>query len=409
MLNRNNLMCEIPRKRRGAARYVAFAMMLLLSVPLWAQSRIMREGGAWVEETIGTLPSGRNMRIIADVGSVEVETGGQAFRYIIRKRSFAPTQAEARRQFEMLRIQPGREGDYSQLRLALAGSRQVARLSADIILQLPRDLAVIKVDTAGGNIVVQNTSSRLELVTRGGGILVHDAGNSVSARTMGGSIHIENVGGDVMANNGGGPITIGNVRGHAEIHGLGSNINVNSVGSGFVDTDGGCVTINHSGGDLVVKTTGGSLTLGAIEGSVTAETGGGNIRLGSARGLVSATTANGNIELWKLYKGAKAQSNAGTITAEFLGGRGAFKDSYLRTATGDVLVYLNNGLPANVHASSEMTSGRGIRSDFTELHIVTEGGSFGPKAMFAEGALNGGGPQLKVLTTVGQIEFRRAK
>jgi DUF4097 and DUF4098 domain-containing protein YvlB len=401
--------CEIPRKQRGAARYVALAMTLLLSMPLWAQSRILREGGAWVEETIGNLPSGRHMKIVADVGSVEVETGGQAFRYIIRKRSFAPTQAEARRQFDMLRIQPGREGDFTQLRLALAGARQMARVSADIILQLPRDLAVIKVDTAGGNIVVQNTSSRLELVTRGGGILVHDVANSVTARTMGGSIRIENVGGDVLAQNGGGPINIGNVRGRAEIHGAGSNIDVNSIGSGFIDTDGGCVSVNHSGGNLVVKTTGGSLTLGAIEGSLTAETGGGNIRLGSARGLVTATTANGNIELWKLYRGARAQSSAGAITAEFLGGRDAFNDSYLRTATGDVLVYLNNALPANVHASSEMTSGRGIRSDFTELHIVTEGGSFGPKAMFAEGTLNGGGHQLKVLTTVGQIEFRRAK
>jgi DUF4097 and DUF4098 domain-containing protein YvlB len=128
-----------------------------------------------------------------------------------------------------------------------------------------------------------------------------------------------------------------------------------------------------------------------------------------ARGPVTATTANGNIELWKLYKSARAQSNAGAITVEFLGGRGAFNDSYLRTTTGDVLVYLNDGLPADVHASSELTSGKGIRSDFKELHIMSEGGSFGPKSMFAEGSLNGGGPQLKVLTTVGQIEFRRAK
>lgn len=399
-------------QRRRAAQYFALAIVFLLSVPLWGQSHIVREGGAWVEETIGTLPAGRNMRIVADVGSVEIATGGQAFRYIIRKRSYAWTQSEARRQFDLLRVVAGHEGDYSQLRVALTDVHRFTRLTADIILQLPRDLAVVKVDTAGGNIVVQNTSSRLELVTSGGGILVHDATNSVTARTVGGSINIENVGGDVTARNGGGPITIGNVRGRAEISGVGSNININSVGSGSVDIDGGCISVNHSGGDLVVKTTGGSVTLGSIDGNVTAETGGGNIRLGSARGLVTATAANGNIELWKLSRGARAQSSTGAITAEFLGGRGAFNDSLLRTTSGDVRVYLNNKVAATVHASSAMASGMGIQTDFKELRIVSEGSAFGPnspRSMFAEGTLNGGGPQLKVLTTVGQIEFWRAK
>ncbi len=401
---------QTQRRRSSAARYLAFAVVLALGAPLWAQSQIVREGGAWVEETVGTLQPGRNVRIVADVGSVEIETGGKAYRYIIRKRSFAWTQSEARRQFDMMRIVPSREGDYSQLRLAMSDTRRFGRLTADIILQLPRDLAVVKVDTAGGNIVVQNTSARLELITKGGGILVHDVNNSVVARTMGGSINIENVGGDARASNGGGPITIGNVRGHAEVTGSGSIININSVGSGSVDIDGGCITVNHSGGDLAVKTTGGSVTLGNVEGKVTAETGGGNIRLSSARGLVTATTADGNIELWKLSQGARAQSNAGGITAEFLGGRGAFNDSYLRTTSGDVLVYLNKNVPATVHAASEMTSSQhAIQSDFSELRIGSEGGGYGPKTMFAEGTLNGGGPQLKVLTTIGQIVFRRAK
>jgi len=59
-----------------------------------------------------------------------------------------------------------------------------------------------------------------------------------------------------------------------------------------------------------------------------------------------------------------------------------------------------------VHASSDMTNGRGILSDFPGLKITTSG-EYGPKAMYAEGALNGGGPLLRVRTTMGQINFRR--
>jgi hypothetical protein len=53
-----------------------------------------------------------------------------------------------------------------------------------------------------------------------------------------------------------------------------------------------------------------------------------------------------------------------------------------------------------------MTNGRGISSDFPGLKI-TASGDYGPKAMYAEGALNGGGPMLRVRTTIGQINFRR--
>jgi hypothetical protein len=402
------------QNRRGiAARYLAFAVVLLLGAPLWAQSQILREGGAWVEETIGTLQPGRNVRIVADVGSVEIETGGKAYRYIIRKRSFAWTQSEARRQFDMMRIVAGRDGDYSQLRVAMSDAHHFGRLTADIILQLPRDLAVVKVDTAGGNIVVQNTSARLELVTkrRRHPRARRDITRSRRARWAEASISKtwEATLRRATAADRSPSATCADAR---RSPASGSNININSVGSGSVDIDGGCISVNHSGGDLVVKTTGGSVTLGSIDGNVTAETGGGNIRLGSARGLVTATAANGNIELWKLSRGARAQSSTGAITAEFLGGRGAFNDSLLRTTSGDVRVYLNNKVAATVHASSAMASGMGIQTDFKELRIVSEGSAFGPnspRSMFAEGTLNGGGPQLKVLTTVGQIEFWRAK
>ena len=39
----------------------------------------------------------------------------------------------------------------------------------------------------------------------------------------------------------------------------------------------------------------------------------------------------------------------------------------------------------------------------------TEGSEYGPKEWYAQGALNGGGPVLKLRTSIGDIEIRKAK
>ena len=48
-------------------------------------------------------------------------------------------------------------------------------------------------------------------------------------------------------------------------------------------------------------------------------------------------------------------------------------------------------------------------ADFPEIHVVSEGGQWGPKTLRAEGSLNGGGPNLKVSTTTGDIWLRKGQ
>jgi hypothetical protein len=72
-------------------------------------------------------------------------------------------------------------------------------------------------------------------------------------------------------------------------------------------------------------------------------------------------------------------------------------------------VVLPSNLGVNVRAGIEMAQGHRIRSDFPELKITSEGGEYDPKEIFAEGAINGGGPMLKAQTTIGNIEFRKGK
>ncbi len=68
-------------------------VMFSLGMPVWAQQgRIYRDGNSWVEEVAGTMPSARELRVNTDLGSVEVQGNAPRVSYVIRKRSYAPTE-----------------------------------------------------------------------------------------------------------------------------------------------------------------------------------------------------------------------------------------------------------------------------------------------------------------------------
>ena len=384
------------------------AMLLAMAVPVWAQPQMSREGSTWVQTDSGTLPSARSLRVSADVGSITVDTHGQGLRYSVRIRSFSGSEQEARRQFDGFKVSSGKEGDAAVLRV-VGGMMRHGRMQTEIVVSVPREMELIKVETRAGNIAVQQTTAKVQAMTHGGNINVEDA-SELKTETLGGNTIARNVSGDAVIESAGGNISVGTVKGKLQLVTQGGNVDVNTIGNGSIETAGGCITLWRANGDVIARTAGGTIALGDIYGSAKAETGGGNIRVGMAKGPVSAATGGGNIELWKLYRGAQVQTGAGAITAEFLGGKGSFGDSYLHTAAGDVVVYLSNSFSGSVRASSEMASGRGIvATDFPELVIHSEGGDYGPKTMSAEGSVNGGGALLKVRTTIGQIAFRRSK
>jgi len=394
---------------KGMAGRIAFAAIVLaMALPGWAQSQVSRDGNAWVETQSGTLQPGRSLRVSVDVGSVTIETGGQDFRYVVRKRSYTSSEQEARRQFDVFRVAAAKEGEVSVLRVTSSTGHFRNRFSAEIVVSVPREMDAIKIDTRAGNVSVQPTKAKLALATLGGNVVVEESGD-LHSETMGGNTMIKNIMGDASVQSGGGNISIGTVKVRLVLNTDGGNVDVNSAGAAKIMTGGGCVTLWKSNGDADVRTGGGTIAMGEVYGSSRAETGGGNIRVGMSKGPVTASTGGGNIELWKLSRGAQAQTAAGGITAEFLGGKGSFGDSYLHTSAGDVVVYLSTAFSGSVRASSEMASGRGIWSEFPELRITSESGDYGPKTMSAEGTLNGGGPMLKVRTTIGQIAFRRSK
>ena len=69
-------------------------------------------------------------------------------------------------------------------------------------------------------------------------------------------------------------------------------------------------------------------------------------------------------------------------------------------------MYLSPQLAAEIRGSIEAAWGHTIRSEFSEMRVTTEGGDCGPKTVWAEERLNGGGPVLKATTSSGDREFR---
>ena len=397
---------------QGAAawrRWMVAAATLVLAAPLWAQSpKVFRDGDAWVEETTGTLSAGHEFRSFVDLGSLMVQGNSSQVSYVVRKRSRASSEEEARRQFEQLRISASKVGDAVILEGRLL-SRGVNRLSADIVVQIPRLTQLVKLETKGGNLALSSVSGTVIGATAGGNVKVDTVSGPVKIMSGGGNMEASNVTSDLYFQSGGGNVSIDRANGQVVVKTGGGRVSIGMAGPTTVETGAGNVDVKKCNGDLRASTGGGNLNLGDVYGSVTADTGGGTVKLASAKGDVRVVTGGGAVELMKLGQSAHVETGGGTITAQFVATRSQFKDSMLRTAVGNVVVYLPRDLGVNVHASTEMANGAGITSSLPGLTINSQGGQYGPKSMSAEGMLNGGGPVLRVRTTIGQIDIKQSQ
>jgi len=380
----------------------------LWALPATAQdSQVRREGENWVQVITGTLPAAHNLKVSTPIGSVRV-TGGsqQGIQYTVTKK-ICTGEAEAKRQLEGFRISGATRGDTAFIE-ANSERGRYKRFSVQFVISVPREMALVKVDTEAGSIWVGNITGAAAVETSGGAINLTDIGGGVSASTAGGSIEVANAGGDAKLETQGGSITLRKVKGKVTAETAGGSIWVESADQMVIaETAGGSINIKQCGGELRASTAGGSVEVGDVNGAATLETAGGSIRLSSARGLVKANTAGGGIHLYKLMRGVSAETAAGAVAAEFVGNSADFTPSYLSTSVGDVIVYLPADMKVTVKAVIDTAVGHKIRSDFPELKITSEGSEWGPKEVFASGQINGGGPILKLHTTIGNIEVRK--
>jgi len=386
------------------------AALLVLSPLLKAQeTKIYREGASWTREINGSLPAARNLRVRVDIGSVRIEGGSQqqGITYSIRNRAHTTSEETARNQFDLYKVSASIRGDTAWVVGECHGTDS-HKFSGEFVIKVPRDLDSAKVETEGGNVVATGFSGRLDTESGGGSIRLDDLGGAVNAETGGGSIDVGNVGGDVKLQTGGGSIRVASAKGKISAEtGGGSVVIVSGLQGAVLETGGGNIQVQRCDGNVKATTGGGSIDLGDLGGPVEIETGGGSIRLASAKGVVRAETGSGSIELGGVPS-AHAETGSGGIIAKFTSANGVRSDSMLQTAVGDITVYLSPSMNISIQASIDVSNGHTIRSDFPEIRVVTEGGEWGPKSVSATGALNGGGPVLKIRTSSGNIVLRRA-
>jgi hypothetical protein len=356
-------------------RYFQLAIVLI-SASLWTvaeepASRIYRSKGEWVEEITGTLPAHKTVSIKTETGPINLQGAQQnTVTYTIHKRVQAQSEQAARRELARLRIVASATGDSTVIRSEGTGAGNV---SLDFDVRVPIQTSLVKLETKGGGIQLDQVDGSVFASSSGGDIGIGKVGGDVQVETGGGAIKIGSAGGQVVASSKGGALVIG----------AGSNMKL--------DTGGGAIHVGKCRGTVNASTAGGVIELNDVVGMAQAETGGGAIRAISVRGGLRATTGGG------------------AIVAELSPDHGAFKDSNLETPSGDIIVYIPEGFGINIQALAEFARGPGIITDFSGLQITHGNRKWGQQETFAQGSLNGGGPVLHVHTTAGHIEFRKKK
>lgn len=406
---------QFPNKKyRGGStlgrvnQFAGVLALLACSLPaaLAQQSRVYRDGNSWVEERIGTLPSAKTLHLRVAVGSVRVQGGAPAISYVIRSRMNSGSEQDARKMFEKYRISTGAKGESAWITGEWPG-RGPRKFSGEIVLDVPREMESVKIETQCGNIEVKNIAGNVDGQSGGGSITVDTIGGTVTLETGGGNVRIGRAGGEARVVAGGGNVDLGEMGGAVSIETGGGYVHLDSAAGPFkAETGGGNITAQKCSSNLHAETGGGNIEIGDVGGEVEMSSGGGRLKLASARGMVHAETGSGRMDLGRISGGVKAETGAGGIEVE-IAADSNFTDSELESPAGDVVVYLSPQLAAVIRASIEAASGHTILSDFPEIHITTEGGEWGAKTVLAEGRLNGGGPVLNVKTSTGNIEFRR--
>jgi len=372
------------------------------------ESKVFQDGRYWVEETSGSISSARNLKVVADAGTVKIQGAGQPnVTYLIRKRVAAGSEQEARRQFEKFRVSASNYGDTALIKGTCMSDTGRSRLSVNYEVVAPQNLALVYTRSGGGSLSVNNINGRVDGETGGGDIRLDAINGPVSATSGGGTVDIGTIGGDLRVETGGGDIRVRMANGELNAQSGGGNIWIESASrNAQVETGGGAIQVRRTGGSLHAESGGGDLDIGDVGGPASVETGGGGIRLASAKGDVRAETGGGNIQLMGLSRGVNASSGAGSITAEFVGAAGSISESRIETSVGNIRVLIPQGLQLTVQALVDSGQERSIDTDFPELKVKMEDG-WGPREIYANGAINGGGPVLKLNTNTGSIQIKR--
>jgi hypothetical protein len=366
----------------------------------------VRERGYWTRTIQGQISaSGMERLRVETTGDVQVRGGGdQQVRYALKLRVKASDAREAETLLRGFIVRTGTEGGLAYVRVS--PPRQSSG-GLELTVTGPRALRDVLVETHGGNVQASDWDGGLEARSGGGRIAVDGIRGPSELRTGGGDIQVGSVIGPLRCSSGGGEIRVDNAGSTADLETGGGEIVLHQAGGPVrAATGGGNIRVDRAASTVFARTAGGLIQVGQAVGAVTAETSGGAIQVDAANG-VRCESAGGAIRLRNVAGALHASANSGNILAQLVAGQ-PFADSLLSTNAGDITVFIPSNLALTIQATNETGGAGRIISDFAQVRPQT-GVQPGVGPAVAQGALNGGGPVLRVNATGGTIYLRREK
>lgn len=369
------------------------------------ETALTREGGHWVRTTSGSLdPAGARTLSVVAWGDISLQGGdSNIVSYTLTQRVKTSAETEAKRFLAPTRVTWRRPGNALYLEVI---SPSTFRPISQLTVQAPRRLLKFEAKTHGGRVEARDLDGSLQVESGGGRIAAQNIGGGIAAETGGGEIDLGDVGGTVRCISGGGNIRVTRAGGESWFETAGGEIYVGeATGPVQASTGGGNIRVDRARASVSARTAGGLIEVGEAAGEVIAKTASGAIQIGTARSA-KCEAAAGAIRLLGVSGSLRAMTASGNILAELPSGA-ELRDSFLDTGFGDVTVLIPSNLAVTIQARNT-PAGRGGRiiSDFPEIRVrPSPRPSFEPA--FAEGAINGGGPLLKVSAAGGTVYLKR--
>lgn len=365
---------------------------------------VVREGKYWVQTATGSasVKSSETLHV-STRGAVLLQGEARGnIGYVLQKKArAAASEAEARALLGKVTVKALRRRGAIVLEVSLPAGWAT---SAALQLHVPRGLRETVLESQGESIEAYDLDGALRADSRGGRLQLDRIRGDVTVRTGGGQVRLGKVGGRVMCFSGGGSISADTIGGEAGLNTEGGEILVR-LAKGLVraSTGGGNIRIERADFGVTATARAGLIEVVHAGGPVIAQTGVGAIRVRSASN-VQCEAGSGAIQLRAVYGGVSASTRSGSIVAELSGK--PLQDSVLSTGAGDITVLIPSNLAVTVEAMSAYPGKRRIVSDFAEIRPRV-----GPDGMQSEaaGAINGGGPLLRLAAAGGTIYLRREK
>ncbi|MCC6293936.1 MAG: hypothetical protein IT164_14900 [Bryobacterales bacterium] len=391
--------------RRLALPLMLSAAMLRGQGARDAATALQRDGDEWSAVETGSFPARGLMNLrVSSIGAVTVTGGGgDRIEYRLIRRARASGEEQARRLASLFELRFDRASAIPTLTLQPApGWNRTPQLE----LRVPSTLISTHVFTQTGALTLDRLSGQLTCETGGGPVRAGSIDGALQLTTGGGPVDIRYVAGGLRCLTAGGPIRVQRVDGESWLETGGGDVIVDvAMARVHASTGAGNVEVSRARGNVSARTLAGVIKVYEASGLVNAHTGGGGIQVGSAHGVQCDSVAGG-VRLRNVSGPVNVSTAAGSILAEWAGGV-RMENSILNSASGDITVVIPARLAVTIQAMNELPGKYGrIVSEFSEIRVLPVVAPVrGP--VLAEGALNGGGPVLRVAATRGTIFLRR--